>query len=110
MTRIRVSVIAYDADEDKHNVVWSRAKGGGSEYDDQPISVIGLNANDIPIMPNEEILLVIQTEVDYEPRFSIGFGAFTFANTTYTRPRWNQTNLCYSHNGLDGGRVCPGDI
>ena len=107
LTRVRVSVISYDEDDDSHRIVWSRAKGGGAAYTDRPISVLGLNKNDIPIMPNEEILLVIQTEVDYEPRFSIGFGAFTFENTTYNRPRSNAENICYNHNGTNANSICP---
>ena len=109
MTRLRISVISYDEDDDQHRVVWSRAEGGGIAYTDSPISVIDLNPNQIPVMSNEEVLIVIQTEVDYEPGYNIGLGAFTFANTTYTRPRWNRSNLCFSYDGTDDGRICPGD-
>lgn len=109
LTRLRISVIEYDAVNDSHNVTWSRAKGGGLPYDDADIAVIGLSASDIPVMPNAEILIVVQTEVDYEPRFTIGLGDFTFSNTTYTRHRWSSDQLCYSHNDTHSGRVCPGD-
>ncbi len=108
LTRVRISVIEYDADDDKHTVVWSRAKGGGDPYDDVDASEIGLLASDIPVMPNNEILIVIQTSVDYHPQFNIGLGAFTFSNTTYTRPRWAVRNLCYSHNNTHSDSVCPG--
>lgn len=108
LTRLRVSVIKYDADNDAHTVVWSRAKGGGADYEDVDISQIDLSDEDVPVLPDNEILIVIQTSVDYEPTFSIGLGAFTFTNTTYTRPRWAVGNLCFSHNGTDGGAICPG--
>jgi len=113
LTRMRISVISFDATANggvgKHNVVWSRAKGGGADFTDAAISSIGLNKNEIPIMPNNEILIVVQTEVAYEPDFSVGLEGFTFTNTTYTRPRFNPDNLCYSHNNTHSGRVCPGD-
>ena len=108
LTQLRVSVIEYDSDTDKHTVIWSRAKGGGLAYDDVAISVIGLSANDVPVLPDSEILIVVQTSVDYEPDFSIGLGAFTFANTTFTRPRWAGRNLCYSQNDTASGAICPG--
>lgn len=108
LTNLRVSVISYDADEDEHLVVWSRVKGGGSSHDDSPITAIGLSADDIPIMPNDEILIVVQTQVEYEPQFSIGLGRFTFANTTYTRSRATPDNVCYNHVATnEGGRICP---
>lgn len=108
LTQVRVSVIQYDADDDTHTVIWSRAKGGGDTYDDSAISMIGLLADQVPVMPDGEILIVVQTSADYEPDFSIGLGGFTFSNTTFTRPRWAGRNLCYSHNDTSGGAICPG--
>lgn len=109
LTQLRISVIKYDEDADLHTVVWSRAKGGGDSYDDSAIDMIGLNRSEIPIMPNNEILIVVQTETIYEPNFSIGLEAFRFKNTSYTRHRFSPNNLCYSHNNTFGGRVCPRD-
>ncbi|MBU2993934.1 hypothetical protein Q4555_11120 [Octadecabacter sp. 1_MG-2023] len=109
LTRLRISVIDYDADTDSHSVVWSRAKGGGDDYNDTSIATIGLVKTDIPIMPNNEILIVVQTSVDFAPYYAIGLEGFTFENTTYTRHRWSPNNLCYSVNGTDSGRICPGD-
>lgn len=106
LTELRVSVIRYDADDDEHRVVWSRVRGGSGIYNNKPLSQIGLSASDIPEMPDADTLIVVQTSVDYEPNFSIGLGAFTFENTTFTRPRW-APNLCYSHNDTPAGAVCP---
>lgn len=109
LTSIRVSLIEYDGDADSHTVVWSRAKGGGADYDDAPSTMIGLTTAEIPIMPNGEALIVVQTAVDYEPKFGIGLGNFTFRNTTYTRPRWAPNGICYSANGSNEseGAICP---
>ncbi|WP_281983325.1 TadE/TadG family type IV pilus assembly protein [Thalassorhabdomicrobium marinisediminis] len=108
LTRLRVSIIKYDADKEEHSVVWSRAKGGGDNYDHVPITTIGLNASEIPLMPNNEVLIVVQTEVIYEPNFSIGFGAFAFVNTTYTRHRWSPNNVCYRNTETSGTMYCSG--
>lgn len=112
LTDLRVSVIRFDADpnngDGEYRVAWSRVPGGSStsDFDDQPLSSIGLTANDVPVMPDNDTLIVVQTGVEYEPNFSIGLGKFTFENTTFTRPRW-APNLCYSHTGEDDEAVCP---
>lgn len=106
LTELRISVIRYDAELNAHTVVWSRIKGGSGNFSNKPLSNIGLTAADIPEMPDDDTLIVVQTAVDYEPNFSIGLGAFTFENTTYTRPRW-APNLCYSHNDTTSGAICP---
>ena len=106
LTELRISVITYDADTDKHTVAWSRSKGGGEQYSDVPITTIGLDRNQIPIMPPNETLIVVQTTVDYQPGFSIGFGSFEFQNVSYTRPRGPQ-NVCYNHNGTGVNSDCP---
>lgn len=109
LTQVRISIIKYDAINDEHTVVWSRARGGGDPYTDVPISEIGLNKDEIPVMPNEEVLIVVQTIVEYAPQFSVGLGRFNFKNITYTRPRFSPRNVCYSHNGTESGRICSGD-
>ncbi len=109
LTKMRISIISYDAVKDEHRIVWSRARGGGQDYNSKPISNIGLNTADIPIMPNNEILIVVQTEVVYEPTFNVGLDVFAFTNVSYTRPRFAPDNICYSHSGSEGGRICPLD-
>lgn len=108
LTRMRVSIVQYYDDDKSYTVVWSRSKGGGVDFDYGELSSIGLTAADIPVMPDLERLVVVQTSVDYEPRFSIGLGAFTFDNVIFTRPRIGQ-GLCYSQHGSNaaGQRVCP---
>lgn len=105
LTRLRISAVEYDAGTDSHTLVWSRAKGGGLAYDDTTIEMVGLTAAEIPVIPDGEYLIVVQTEVDYEPNYSIGFGAFTFENVSFTRPRW-APQFCYNHNDRDYGSVC----
>ncbi|SLN40192.1 TadE/TadG family type IV pilus assembly protein [Pseudooctadecabacter jejudonensis] len=107
LTRLRVSVIRYDAADDSHEVVWSRAKGGGSNYTRKPLSQIGLTAAEVPVMPDGEILIVVQTGVDYAPNFSIGLESFSFENVTFTRPRWSPRNLCFSSDGSPDNAICP---
>lgn len=106
LTRLQVSVIQYYAEDDEYKVVWSRNKGGGVTVTDGTLADIGLLSTQVPVMPDLERLIVVQTSVDYEPRFSIGLDAFTFENMIFTRPRIGQ-GLCYSHNDSFAGRICP---
>lgn len=107
LTRLRISVVLYDADEDKHEVVWSRAKNDGGNFARKPLSQIGLTANDIPVMPDGEILIIVQTGVDYVPDFPVGEGILAFENMTFTRPRWSPRNLCFSPDGTADRAICP---
>ncbi|MCF2871912.1 hypothetical protein L0664_12610 [Octadecabacter sp. G9-8] len=106
LTRLRVSVIQYTTEDDTYRVVWSRAKGGGSDVDWGELSEIGIDRDEIPVMPDLERLIVVQTSVDYVPKFTIGLGDFTFEDMIFTRPRIGQ-GLCYSHNSTYAGRICP---
>lgn len=113
LTKMRVSVIQYEEDsgdeagEGDHRVVWSRAKGGGEDFNDTALSTIGISADDIPPMPPGEVLIFVQTSVDYAPDFSIGLESFKFENAVFTRPRFSPNQVCFSHNGTFPGRVCP---
>ncbi len=106
LTRLRVSVIQYDEDLDDHTMVWSRDKGGAGEMTDSILTAM-VNNDEIPVMPDGEVLIVVQTWVDYEPNFSIGMDAFSFENTVFTRPRFAPEQVCFSHNGTYSGRICP---
>lgn len=105
LTKLRISVISYDEDNDKHRLNWSRAKGGGGDYDDTTIETIGLLEEQIPFIPDDEFLIVVQTAVDYAPGYSVGLGQFTFENTTYTRHRW-APQMCFDYTGNGISPVC----
>ena len=101
-TKLRISVITFDADDDRYYVIWSRNKGAMGNLNDGNISNI---EDQLPVMPDGEIVIVVQTEVVYEPIFSIGLEAFVFENLIVTRPRF-ASQLCYSQHGTDAGRIC----
>jgi hypothetical protein len=108
LTKMTVSVIQYVEDDDEYILVWSRSKGGGSPVDWGTLSDIGMDRTQIPVMPDRERVIIVQTAVDYEPKFLIGLGNFTFEDTIFTRPRFGK-GLCYSHNDTDAGAICPFD-
>jgi Flp pilus assembly protein TadG len=108
LTKLRVTLIQYDADEDDYSVVWSQNKGGAGNLNNSGLSAMVTN-EEVPVMPDGETLILVQTWVNYEPNFSIGIGGFTFENTVFTRPRSAPNGICYSHNDTFDDRICPLD-
>ncbi|AKS46790.1 Flp pilus assembly protein TadG [Octadecabacter temperatus] len=113
LTKLRVTLVKYvddtddEVDNGEHIAVWSVEKGGAGTLTDAEVQMMNAN-NEIPVMPDGETLILVQTWVDYEPNFSIGLGAFTFENTIFTRPRAAANGVCYDHNGVpDGDDICP---
>lgn len=108
-TKLRITMVEYHAEEDRYRSVWSRDRGGVGTYgDDQWITEAALKSQ-LPVMPDGETVIVVQTWVTHEPVFSVGLDAFTFEDTVITRPRFAPNGICYSHNGTDSGRICPAD-
>lgn len=40
LTQLRVSIISYNSSNVQHRIVWSRARGGGEDLDDKPVTRI----------------------------------------------------------------------
>lgn len=107
LTQLRVSVIQYDLDDDDYEVTWSASKGGIGELTNSVLNTMVAN-DQIPVMPDGETLIVVQTAVNYTPQFSIGLESFNFENMIFTRPRFSP-QLCYSYDGSFADRECPQD-
>lgn len=92
-TKIRVTIIRYDADQDKYSVVWSQQRGGAGRLNTPMVEAM---RDQLPVMPDNEILILYQNWIVYEPIFSIGLEAFTFENMVFTRPRFTPEQLCWN--------------
>ena len=85
--RLRVSVIRYDEDEDKMHVQWSKTRGLVAEH--------GAGAADgmrdkLPIMVDEERLILVETWTDYTAPFRIvGLTDQTIETFVFTRSRFS---------------------
>ena len=103
-TRLRVSMIEYDADDDKYYVCWSRNKGGMGNLTNGGLQQL-VNANQIPVLPEDQGVFLVQTSVAWEPIFSIGRNwSMDFQNLVVTAPRFSPATR-YSHNGTAGGEI-----
>ena len=83
--QLRATQIVYDADDNEHTVEWSYATNGQARLFTANLT----NLEDrLPIMSDEERILLIETFIPYSPAFNIGLGLMTFENFTVTRPRY----------------------
>ncbi len=95
VTRMRVTAVRYEEATDSYDVRWSREKGGWATLDTATLRASYLDI--LPRVANWKYIILVETQVAYEPMFSIGLAGFTFDNTITTVPRfaskvcWNDT-------------------
>ena len=107
LTELQISLIQYDEVNDAHRVVWSDSRGGIGDLTQSGLDDL-VDGNQVPIMPDLQTLIVVQSSVNYTPNFSIGLQSFNFDATVFTSPRFTP-QLCYSANGDIANRLCPTD-
>lgn len=92
--QMRVSAIRYLAPIDTYRVVWSQARGGGSELTDAKLAQ--MRQDHLPIMYDGEVGIVVETANQYSPLFDVGLNALELDNLMILRPRFAPT-LCWSN-------------
>ncbi|WP_438987699.1 TadE/TadG family type IV pilus assembly protein [Marivivens donghaensis] len=98
-TKLRLSVVRY-TDDNGYDVRWSQGRGGAGALTNAGLADI---LDKLPVMPNNEVIIVVQNWLSYEPMFSVGLSAFEFENLIVTRPRFNSAQLCW--NSQENGGV-----
>lgn len=83
--KIRISVIKYDEDTNKHYVDWSEPRGYDRALQNVDMEEVGKR---LPIMPDEERVIVIETSNRYVPPFHVGLSITDINNFVFTRPRF----------------------
>lgn len=88
---LRVTIAKYDLTLQEYQVVWSRTRGG----------MIGLQSQDIadwtnrlPVLPQDEQVIIVETTSTYDPVFDIGLSQQTINNFVFTRPRYAK-QMCF---------------
>lgn len=92
---LRVTVAKYDLVNQEYEVVWSRVRGGMISLQSEDIANWG---NRLPVMPQDDQIIIVETTTEFEPVFNIGLADQTINNFVFTRPRYAK-QLCY-------GAVC----
>ena len=82
---VRITSVRYDESSTNYTRDWSEQRGWNSPLTvDQ---VIALKDN-LPIMPDNERVVIVETFVKYEPPFQVGLDAREIQNFVFTRPRY----------------------
>lgn len=105
-TQIRVSVVYYDEDTDRHILVWSRGTRGKLDLTQEQIND-ELSAR-IPIMADKDTAILVETWAYYVPSVNIGLPEVTFDNFIVTSPRF-APQLCFEVCGVLGSGTAHDD-
>ena len=82
---IRVSSIYYNAAQDEYYRDWSKKRGTVAELTNADVK----NWHEkLPILPNNERLVLVETWAEYDPPFNTGLEETEIRNFVFTRPRY----------------------
>lgn len=98
-TWIRVSSVTWDATMNRYDVAWSYASGASQGHSDASILD---QAGRIPTMPQGDFVIIVETNMAYEPIFNIGLDANWYRTFIPTRPRFVP---CVPFDKADGSLV-----
>ena len=91
---IRVSVVTRVTDPvtntDVTQLVWSKGLGGMADHTD-----VTALANRLPRIGLGEQMIVVETEQEWTPAFSVGLASYRFRETAVSRPRFSP-QLCWT--------------
>ena len=84
-TWVRVSSVYWDGTTNQYRKHWSYATGAGH----LPHTDASLDAEKarLPVMPNGDTVVLVETHMAYEPIFNIGLNARWYDSFIVTRPR-----------------------
>jgi hypothetical protein len=101
---LRITVYRYQLSDNTYRVRWSFGRGGPTALNDAELATF---RSILPNMPNNEIAILTETWVEYDPAFDVGLSTFTFEDKVVTRPRF-APQLCYNtlNNGTNTTAVC----
>ena len=95
-TTIRVSSVKYDLSDDSYKKNWSKVQGSAKiEFTDADVAALG---DRLPIMKDNEHIIIVETWVDYDPPFDTGLAAHDVVNFVFTRPRY-APQVCWDQCG-----------
>lgn len=83
--KLRISVIRYDQADGRYYVDWSAIRGYNFPRNDTNIAEIH---NELPVMPDNERVIVVETRNKYIPLPGTGLSNLQIKNLVFTRPRF----------------------
>ena len=87
--KIRITSVKYVEDTNTMKRLFSRSPGSKlPALTESQLNTAAMRAR-IPIMANQDSVVIVETEVAYNPAFSVGIPNHFFKNFIVTRPRYN---------------------
>lgn len=83
--KLLVTVIRWDEADQRYYVDWSKNRGYASPRTNADLLDL---AAKLPVMPNGERVILVETQGKYVPLFDIGMGTKYLENFVFTRPRF----------------------
>ena len=82
---VRVTSVRYDANYEIYKRDWSQELGWMSPLSNTAVQAL---KDDLPVMPHNERVVVVETFVKYNPPFKTGLQEREIRNFVFTRPRY----------------------
>lgn len=86
-SQIRVSSVQYDEDDDEYSIVWSEVRGTRAELTTQSLN--RQYGEHLPLMINNDTVILVETWDVYDPAFSVGLSEFDIHTYSFTSPRFS---------------------
>jgi Flp pilus assembly protein TadG len=84
--KLRITSVEFDEDDDEHRVLFSRSPGNKMpQLNDAALVAL---KDRIPLMADNDSVVIVETEVAYDPGFEVGIPNHSFDNFIVTRPRY----------------------
>lgn len=84
-TWLRVSSVLWDEDEDRYEIAWSYASGSTVGHSTESLQS---KASRIPVMPEGDTIILVETNMNFDPRFNVGIEEQWLTTFITTRPRF----------------------
>ena len=82
---LRVTVLYWDDDDNRHQRDWSQERGYRSSLSSNEVRDL---YEVLPVMVDNERLILVETGFKYTTPFNTGLGDFEMKNRVFTRPRY----------------------
>lgn len=99
--RMRITSIEYHEEDDEHVVLFSRSPG--NKMPAMTNAMLAAKADHIPLMADNDSVILVETSVDYQPGFDVGIPQQAFDYFVVTRPRYYR-RVCLDTN------PCPDEL
>lgn len=85
-TKIRISVVKWAKRRDAYRVNWSKTRGSGIDKltNDDLVAM----AENLPKLPNQERIVLVETWATYKPLFNVGMDDVVMRSFVFTRLRF----------------------